>query len=172
MSMWELLLEIKHAVEDARACGKDALEDELKGGFYVRYAQVLDEGLSLNPAQERAREERRPLPEGQAAKKGRRGRVKQTKTYNLLIRMQQKRDEVLRFMTDFNVPFDNNGAERDIRMMKLQQKTSACFRTSTGTTIFCRIRSYISTARKQGYNILAAVHAALCGSPIRLTAQA
>lgn len=172
MSMWELLLEIKHAVEDARACGKDALDEEVKGEFYARYARVLDEGLSVNPAQERARHERRTLPEGQPARKGRRGRIKQTKTYNLLIRMQRKRDEVLRFMTDFRVPFDNNGAERDIRMMKLQQKTSGCFRTSMGATIFCRIRSYMSTARKQGYNILSAVHAALCGAPIPLTAQA
>ncbi|MFL6334262.1 MAG: transposase, partial [Pyrinomonadaceae bacterium] len=76
------------------------------------------------------------------------------------------RDEVLRFMTDISVPFDNNGSERDLRMVKLQQKISGCFRTPDGARSFCRVRSYLSTARKQGYSLLCSLERLFKGKPI------
>jgi hypothetical protein len=77
-----------------------------------------------------------------------------------------RRDEVLRFMTDLSVPFDNNGSERDLRMIKLQQKISGCFRTKDDARIFCRVRSYLSTARKQGYSLFCSLERAFNGKPI------
>jgi transposase len=86
----------------------------------------------------------------------------------LIKRLQGRRDEVLRFMTDLSVPFDNNGSERDLRMVKLQQKIGGCFRTPEGATAFCRIRSYLSTARKQGHTMLAALERVFRGKPLAL----
>ncbi len=95
----------------------------------------------------------------------RRGKQKQRVGKNLLDRLVDKRDSVLLFMYDFTVPFTNNLGEQDIRMMKVKQKISGCFRTLDGGKIFCRIRSYISTARKQGWQIWDALADAIKGSP-------
>ncbi len=75
---------------------------------------------------------------------------KKTKAHNLLLRLERDRDAALRFARDFRVPFTNNRAEQDIRMVKLQQKISGCFRTPAGRRALPPVRSYISTARKNG----------------------
>jgi transposase len=77
-----------------------------------------------------------------------RGRIPRSKTRNLLERLRDFEDDVLRFMTDKAIPFTNNLAERDLRMTKVQQKISGCFRSWQGAKIFCRIRGYLSTCRK------------------------
>jgi transposase len=103
--------------------------------------------------------------------KRKRGRLKKPKSLLLLEDFQKKKEQVLKFILNPIVPFDNNLAERDLRMIKLKQKISGCFRTKIGAQMFCRIRSYISTVRKQGYSILEALQLAMAGNPIRFSLQ-
>jgi len=90
-----------------------------------------------------------PEPE-RPVKKGKRGRIKRSKSRNLLERLRDYESDVLRFMDNELVPFTNNMGENDIRMTKVQQKISGCFRSIEGASFFCRIRSFLSTCRKQG----------------------
>ncbi len=92
--------------------------------------------------------------------------IQQPTPHRLINRLQRRRHEVLRFMADISVPFDNNGSERDLRMVKLQQKISGCFRTADGARGFCRVRSYLSTARKQGHSLLCSLERLLNGKPL------
>lgn len=89
-------------------------------------------------------------PPDETNRKGKKGRVKRTKARNLLERLIEYEDDALRFMDNKIVPFTNNLGETDIRMTKVQQKISGCFRSMDGAKIFCRVRSYLSTCRKQG----------------------
>ncbi len=89
-----------------------------------------------------------------------RGRAKQTPAFNLLRRLREHADEVLRFVTDLSVPFTNNLGERAIRMPKVKQKISGCFRTLEGAQNFATIRSYLDTLHKQGHNLLDALRLA------------
>lgn len=91
-------------------------------------------------------------PPDENQRQGQRGRLKRTRARNLLERLRDYEADVLRFLDDLAVPFTNNQGERDIRMLKVQQKISGCFRSSEGARIFCRVRSYLSTARKQNLN--------------------
>lgn len=162
--MAKLLVEIKEAVEQVRVAGGSQLSQEEQEQFTRRYERIVKRGTELNPE----RTERRVV-EGRCSGKMGRGRIGQTEARKLVARLEQYRAEVLRFMTDFQVPFDNNQAERDLRMVKLQQKTSGCFRTGEGAREFCRLRSVISTARKQGQAVLESIAKVLRRQPLTLT---
>src|SRR6266536_1405280 len=99
------------------------------------------------------------------ARARRRGRARRSPAANLLARLDAHRDEVLRSMDDTRVPFDNNQSERDLRMVKLQQKISGCWRTLAGADAFLTVRSYVATARKQGVNPLAVLRQLFEGNP-------
>ena len=87
----------------------------------------------------------------------------------LACRMSERRDEVLLFMQDFPVGFDNNQAERDLRMLKVKQKICGCFRTERGATEFCRLRSYVSTMKKQGRGVLDVIRSLMAGKVLMPT---
>ncbi len=151
--MKELLLDSKAAVEQARTQGRTSLHPLEVADWKARYQTLLAEGYQANP----------PDPPPEIAKKGRR---KQSATRNLLDRLSTHQEAVLAFLDNFAVPFDNSLAERDIRMVKVQQKVSGCFRSPAGAVAFCRIRGYLSTLRKQGLAVLTALEQALVGHPV------
>src|SRR5712691_91613 len=156
--MKELLLEMKAEVERAKAMGQHELDVLVLARFLRRYDQILAEGYQANPPP--------PAPRKSEQAKRTPGRPKQSPARNLLDRLSGGTWAVLRFLLAFAVPFDNNQAERDLRMIKVQQKVSGCFRTEQGVAIFCRIRSYLSTLRKQGIELFSALNHTLSGHPV------
>lgn len=153
-----MLLEMKAEVERAKAQGSREMDLLALAELLRRSDEILLEGYQANPPP--------PAPKKLEHNKRKPGRVKQNPARNLLDRFSQQKQAVLRFLYDFAVPFDNNQAERDLRMIKVQQKVSGCFRSEERAVIFCRIRSYLSTLRKQGINLLPALEQTLSGSPV------
>ena len=146
-----LLREIKAHRATRQAEGGTAIAPTVAEAFTLRYRALLAAGLAANPPPV-------PLP-------GRRGRPPQSKTKNLLDRLARYEADVLAFMHDWQVPFDNNQAERDLRMMKVQQKVSGTFRSAAGATAFCRLRGYLSTLKKQGHHLLTALEQTFADHP-------
>lgn len=147
-----LLFEMKAATDEARARGDIALDQAVQDDFASRYDAFVRAGKLANPI---------PMPSIMKP-----GRLKRPKVNNLLNRLSERRAENLRFMTDLTVPFDNNLAERDLRMMKVKTKVSGGFRSKAGADDFCRIRGYISTLRKQGLPVLGALRSVFTGQPL------
>jgi transposase len=145
----ELLLEMKAEVERVSGEGGRRVADGKLAELTSAYDRLIAEGLEAQPPPQV------PEPVRRQAR-------------NLLLRLERRKVEVLLFLTDFAVPFDNNQAERDLRMVKLRQKTSGCFRSEEGARQFCRIRSYVSTMRKHGRGVLLALQGACTGAPLNL----
>lgn len=161
----KLLLEIKAAGAPVRAAGGREIREGQRAKFFRRYDRIVTRAARLNPVPWPA-----PPPEKGARRQNVPKRVrKKNPAVPLVRRLRECREEVLRFLTDLSVPFDNNGSERDLRMIKLQQKTSGCFRTAVGAERFCRIRSYLSLTRKQPEPLLATLKVAFEGRPVALT---
>ena len=150
----DLLSKIKEKVEALKRNAQTAVSVRQTNAFSKAYDELVRKGLRANPPSKK-----------NSRKPGQRGRLKQSPARNLLLRLRDHKQAVLAFMYDFNVPFDNNQAERDLRMMKVKQKVSGGFRSLSGAHNFCNIRAYLSTARKNRVKALAALRLAFVGTP-------
>jgi transposase len=151
--MIDLLVQAKSEADASRSQGKNCLEQQRIAHYRRRAQELVQQGLDLNPRQERHQTNQTF------------GRIKQTYAHNLLVRLRNYADQVWRFIADHRVPFDNNQAERDLRMPKLKQKVSGCWRTHAGLEIYCVIRSYLATMRKQAKSSLDALTQAFSQHP-------
>jgi transposase len=149
--MANLLLAIKGCVDETRETSDSLTPKQIKD-FETMYDYITKMGLEENPP---------PLDFDTKPKK--RGRKKQTKPKNLLDRFVDYKGDILRFMYDFKVPVDNNQPERDVRMMKVQQKISGTFRSVQCARSFCHIRGYISTMKKNKVSVIDAIGAVFNG---------
>jgi transposase len=149
------LFAAKTVVDQARQQGQPSLPPHKLAQIERLYHRLTAAALQANP----------PPPDGWPQAK--RGRPKKTKARNFAERLDKHRRAVLAFVYDFKVPFDNNLAERDIRMLKVQQKISGSFRSSEGADAFCTLRSYISSLRKQGISIWLALNSIFTGQLIQ-----
>jgi len=151
--MTELLLTIKKRVEQ-RCSRENSLTIRTLQQFEKEYDKLVRHGLRLHPIRDK--------------KNQKRGRQKQTKATNLLMRLKQYRSSILAFMYDFRIPFTNNLAERDLRMVKVKQKISGTFRSREGASFFCRIRGFISTIKKNNLNVLESISQTFLGTSTSL----
>lgn len=143
LAMHRFLRHACHAANLARE-RRRSLKPAVLVWLSARYDRILAQGFTFHESQ----------PPLDASGRKRRGRTRRRTGHNLLIRLRDHKDDVLRFLCDPNVPFTNNQAERDLRMMKVRQKISGGFRSETGAQTFATLRTVLSTARKQGWNIL------------------
>ncbi len=148
--MHTLLTNMNIAVHKAKNSGKSKLSLSQIQKFTFNYEKIIKGAINYYP------------PPDKTLKKAK-GRSKQEKGKNLLDRLSKYRDGTLRFLSDFRVPFTNNLAERDLRMIKVKEKISGCFASFKGGEIFCRIRSYISTLKKNNIAVLQGLRDALEG---------
>jgi len=146
----QLLVELHVAVQLAKAAGRTKLPARRLASFGKRYDALVALGKQLNP----------PPP-----RTGKRGRPALDPAGSLLARLETHRADVLRFATDFAVPFDNSQAERDVRMVKLQQKIRGGWRSDTGAHAFLDVQSYLSTARKNGQSAMTVLRDLFNGQP-------
>jgi transposase len=147
--MKRLLLRMHHAVESQRARAGPPRAVQWTA-WTEKYNALLCRGEAANP---------------HAPRKPRRGRPRHSRAQNLLARLRLHQDSVLAFLADHRVPFTNNQAEQDIRMIKVQQKISGSFRTLTGAQQFARVRAYLSTVRKNGRHVFEDTVAVFLGQP-------
>ena len=157
--MRQLLWDLNKCVTELKALGRARLAHDERTIWFQRYDALLAEGFAANP----------PPPPPPVR---RRGRPKKPKALNLLDRMQRHKTAVLAFLCDFRVPFTNNHAEQSLRMIKVRQKISGCFRTTTGAERFLRVRSYIATVRKHKLPVFQAIVDAIAGRPFIPTSAA
>ena len=156
--MDRFLRKLQTVVGHVRDAGHDRFEPDQLTRIHNAYGQIITLGHHTNPVN--------------TTRIGKRGLIAQTPARNLLVRLDRDRDAVLRFAHDFRIPFDNNQAERDIRMVKLQQKISGCWRTITGAERFLAIRAYLSTANKNHQPIAGVLTALAARDPWQLPAAA
>jgi|LGOV01.1.fsa_nt_gb transposase len=142
----ELLLQMKKAKEVAISREQHSLSDDCLKYFTKKYDNIFEKAIAQNPLK---------------SKTGKRGRPKKGEIRALVDRFVEYKGEICLFVNDFSIPFTNNLAEQDIRMIKVKQKVSGCFRTKTGADTFVTIMSYIGTASKQGINAYSAIKSAL-----------
>ena len=143
--MTTILLDAKKIRDIARSQGQDAVEPEAIKEIERRYDACCEQAITVH-------ENQPPLtPESEKKKPG---RQKRRTGHNLALRFKHLKSNVLLFLNDLTVPFTNNEAERDLRMTKVRQKVSGCFRTEEGAENFCILRTVVETARKQGWDIM------------------
>jgi transposase len=147
-AMTDLLMEMKQAAEDAKAAGKKRLGKRVLASFLERYDTIIEMALAANPE---------PV--------GRKRDYLEKESYNLACALRDLKAEVTLFATDLAVPFTNNQAESDLRMVKLQQKISGAFRAREGADRLAKVRSYISTAAKHGVDAMDVLTALFAGHP-------
>ena len=150
----QYLVSLKTRVAVALSQGQSRLADEEWQAVLATYRKLIAQGLAIN------------APPSGGWPPSKRGRPKKPKARNLVERLQEREGEVLAFVSDFKVPFDNNQAERDLRMIKVHQKVSGGFRSEAGADYFCRIRSYVSTLRKGGQSAFKALYQVFGGAPL------
>jgi transposase len=151
-SLYELLVHMLHVAQQWHLRGAKAVPKAERDALVLQYFEALQQGFAASQSSA-------PSPPKKQ------GRPKQSEAKNLLDALLKRAEQVLAFLDDLSIPFTNNQAERDLRMIKVQQKISGTFRSTQGATAFCAIRSYLSTMRKQGRSMLAAMTAVFEGSP-------